>query len=108
MSKHKIPPADMIFLEELYDVIVNRADADPKESYTAKLFAKGREKIAQKVGEEGVEVVIEAVADNKKKAVSESADLLFHLMILWADMGIHPGDVVGEMKDRHIHMKKKG
>lgn len=73
---------------------------NPDESYVAKLKSRGRKKICQKVGEEAVEVVIDAVADRKKDTIDESADLLFHLMVLWADMGITPQDVARELENR--------
>ncbi len=92
--------ADFQILQELFDVIKERKNADPETSYVAKLFKRGRGKIAQKLGEEAVELVIEAVADDKKAAVSESADLLFHLLILWADMGIKPEKVLKELEKR--------
>jgi phosphoribosyl-ATP pyrophosphohydrolase len=87
-------------LEELFETIKSRKKADPQESYIAKLFYKGRHKIAQKLGEEAVETVIEAVADNKKETICESADLLFHLLVLWADMGIKPEAVFKELEKR--------
>ncbi len=87
-------------VERLYESVVSRRGADPASSWTAKLFSKGRQKIAQKVGEEAVEVVIDAVADKKEDVVKESADLMYHLNVLWADMGIKPGDVFAELKNR--------
>lgn len=87
-------------IERLYGTVNERRGADPGSSWTAKLFSKGRHKIAQKVGEEAVEVVIDAVEGNKACVVSESADLLYHLCVLWADMGILPGDVWDELRRR--------
>lgn len=87
-------------LDELYAVIASRRDADPDSSYTAKLFAKGRRKIAQKVGEEGVECAIAAVSEGREAVVSESADLLYHLMVLWAEQGIPPQEVYAELRKR--------
>lgn len=107
-DKNSKKHTDIAFLNELFEVICQRGFEDPDSSYTAKLFCKGRAKIAQKVGEEAVETVIDAVANNKKETISESADLLFHLMVLWADMKITPGDVIHEMHSRHVKMKKKG
>lgn len=80
-------------LDALYSVIESRRGADPKDSRTAKLFAKGPAKIAQKVGEEAVEVVIEAVRGDTAALAQESADLLYHLLVLWAAAGVAPGDV---------------
>lgn len=87
-------------LEELYAIIEARRAADPSASYVARSFAKGRTKIAQKVGEEAVETVIAGVADNREGIVAESADLLFHLSILWADAGIAPADVLAALEKR--------
>ena len=84
--------ADQHILDALYATVAARKGADPDTSYTAKLFAKGTAKIAQKVGEEGVETVIAALAETPDKA-SESADLLYHLTVLWADQGVKPEDV---------------
>ena len=80
-------------LDALYEVIESRRDADPESSRTAKLFAKGVPKIAQKVGEEAVEALIEAVADNRKALAAESADLLYHLLVMWAACGMKPEEV---------------
>lgn len=87
-------------LDKLTQVIADRKDANPENSYVAKLFKKGRKKIAQKVGEEGVELALAAVGDDREEAISESADLLFHMMILWNHMGIAPDDVVAELERR--------
>lgn len=87
-------------VDELFAVIASRKGGDPEKSYTAKMFAKGRHKIAQKVGEEAVETVIAALAEGKAETVSESADLLYHLLVLWADMGIKPADVWSELAKR--------
>lgn len=80
-------------LDRLYAVIASRRGADPATSYTAKLFAGGAAKIAQKVGEEAVETVVEGVRGNAAGIVAESADLLYHLLVLWADAGIAPAQV---------------
>lgn len=87
-------------LDKLAEVIAERKDADPESSYVAKLFKKGRKKIAQKVGEEGVELSLAAVADDREEAISESADLLFHMMVLWNHMDISADDVTGELARR--------
>ncbi|MGE5546592.1 MAG: phosphoribosyl-ATP diphosphatase [Solirubrobacterales bacterium] len=87
-------------LDQLYAVIAGRKGADPETSYTAKLFAKGRGKIAQKVGEEAVETVIASLAQGPDKVVSESADLLYHLLVLWAECGVRPDDVWAELDRR--------
>lgn len=80
-------------LDDLFQVILSRRGGDPEKSHTARLFARGRAKIAQKVGEEAVEAVIEAMRDDPAALASESADLLFHLLVLWADAGLAPADI---------------
>ncbi|MBM3597131.1 MAG: phosphoribosyl-ATP diphosphatase [Alphaproteobacteria bacterium] len=84
-------------LERLYRTIESRRGASPETSHTAKLFSKGTDKIAQKLGEEAVETVIEAIRGKPKKVVAESADLLYHLLVLWADRGIMPSEVWAEL-----------
>jgi phosphoribosyl-ATP pyrophosphohydrolase len=87
-------------LDRLWQVIETRRGADPQSSYTARLFSRGRAKIAQKLGEEAVEAVIEGVGDNPAALVGESADLLYHLLVLWAAAGISPADVADELTRR--------
>ena len=87
-------------LDRLWNVIQSRRGADPENSYTARLFARGRAKIAQKLGEEAIETVIEGVADNPGALVGESADLLYHLLVLWAAAGVSPADVAAELVRR--------
>src|SRR5438874_7604363 len=84
-------------LERLWRVIESRRGADPATSYTAKLFRRGRAKIAQKLGEEAVEAVIEGVKGDRKALVGESADLLYHLLVLWAEAGVMPAQVAKEL-----------
>jgi phosphoribosyl-ATP pyrophosphohydrolase len=84
---------DGTILDRLYKVIESRRGADPAVSNTARLFAKGTDKIAQKVGEEAVETLIEGVRGRKKDLAAESADLLYHLLVLWADRGLKPDAV---------------
>jgi phosphoribosyl-ATP pyrophosphohydrolase len=86
-------------LHTLEQTIRQRRSADPSTSYVAKLAARGRAKIAQKVGEEAVETVIAAMADDRAEIVGESADLIFHLMMLLADMDV-PFDAVLDELDR--------
>lgn len=87
-------------LDDLYQTILSRKGADAETSYTASLFSKGTAKIAQKVGEEAVETCIEALQGNRDKLMGESADLLYHLMVLWADQGIRPEDVYAVLEAR--------
>lgn len=89
------------FLITLESIIAERKNASPDSSYVASLFAKGINKIAQKVGEEAVEVVIEAKDQNEKLFLDESADLLFHYLILLQAKGHSLQDVVKVLSDRH-------
>lgn len=86
-------------LHNLEQTIRQRRSADPSASYVAKLSARGRAKIAQKVGEEAVETVIAAMAEDREGAIGESADLIFHLMLLLADLDV-PFDAVLDELDR--------
>ena len=92
---------DLSFLANLEGVIAQRQNASPDSSYVASLFAKGMNKIAQKVGEEAVEVVIEAKDNNDDLFLDESADLLFHYLILLRAKGFSLTDVVKVLKARH-------
>ncbi len=87
-------------LEQLYAVIQSRRSADPTQSNTAKLFAKGKKKIAQKFGEEAVETLIEGVKGDKDGVISESADLLYHLLVLWAAVDVTPDEVWAALRAR--------
>ncbi len=87
-------------IDRLFAVIESRRGGDPKTSYVAKLFSKGRRKIAQKVGEEAVETVIAAIDKDRGEVVKESADLLFLLMVLWAELDLKPADVFAELARR--------
>ena len=87
-------------LDRLFATIAARKGADPASSYTAKLLAEGVEKCAKKFGEEAVEAVIAGVARDPKALAAESADVLYHLLVLWAAAGITPDDVYAELKKR--------
>ena len=87
-------------LGRLWQVIQSRRAADPQTSYTARLFLRGRAKIAQKLGEEAIETVIEGLGNNPTALVGESADLLYHLFVLWAAAGVSPADVAAELARR--------
>lgn len=93
-------PLDGRVLERLFAVIDSRRDGDPGGSYTARLFADGRARIARKTGEEALEVVIAALSEGKEKLAAESADLLYHLLVLWADADVKPDDVWAELARR--------
>lgn len=87
-------------LKRLETVIAERRGADPAESYVASLTAKGRGKIAQKLGEEAVETVVAAMKGDRTEIVKESADLVFHLGVLLADAGLSFDDVLAELDAR--------
>lgn len=93
--------SDDNFLLELEQVIADRKNNPTDKSYTSSLFAKGINKIAQKVGEEAVEIVIEAKDDNKELFLGEAADLLFHYLILLQAKGHSLNDVIEVLKARH-------
>jgi phosphoribosyl-ATP pyrophosphohydrolase len=87
-------------LDRLYAVIAGRRGGDAATSYTATLFAAGPVKIAQKLGEEAVETLIEGARGNAAGVVAESADLLYHLLVLWADAGVTPVQVWRALESR--------
>lgn len=87
-------------LDRLYVVIDSRKGADPDTSYTARLFARGRQQIAKKLGEEAVEALIEGIRGDRPKLVGESADMLYHLLTLWAATGVKPKAVWTELARR--------
>ncbi len=87
-------------LQELWQIIQSRKKANPDESWTAKLLEKGTARIAKKVGEEATEVVIASLTERKKDLVAESADLIYHLLVLLASRNIEPDRVYGELAKR--------
>src|SRR5713101_9911560 len=87
-------------LDRLYVVIEGRKGADPDTSYTARLFSRGRQQIAKKLGEEAVEALIEGIRGNRAGLIGESADVLYHLLTLWAATGVKPQAVWGELSRR--------
>ena len=87
-------------LDRLYVVIDSRKGADPDTSYTARLFTRGRQQIAKKLGEEAVEALIEGIRGDRPKLVGESADMLYHLLTLWAAVGVKPKAVWSELARR--------
>jgi phosphoribosyl-AMP cyclohydrolase / phosphoribosyl-ATP pyrophosphohydrolase len=91
----------LAFLATLESVIEKRIAESPQGSYTARLFAEGPRRIAQKVGEEGLEVALAAVAETDDKVVAESADLIFHLLVLLRSRGLSFQGVVTELQSRH-------
>ena len=96
-----IDQTDGRILDQLFSLVEARKGDDPAKSYTAALYARGPEKIAQKVGEEAVETVIAALAQGRDALIMESADLLYHLAVLWADRGVEPAAIYRELARRH-------
>ena len=92
-------------MDALFSRIEQRKKTKKKGSYTAFLFNKGINKIAQKISEETAETIIEAVQGKKKLVVQESCDLLYHLIVMWSKLGINPNEIWNELDKR---MKKKG
>ncbi|NKB20373.1 MAG: phosphoribosyl-ATP diphosphatase [Alphaproteobacteria bacterium] len=91
---------DIEILQRLYSVIESRKDGDTDSSYTASLMRAGMPKIAQKLGEEAVETVIAATSGDEQQLIGESADLLYHLLVVWAASGVTPDDVWAELARR--------
>jgi phosphoribosyl-ATP pyrophosphohydrolase len=87
-------------LERLYQAVIAAKDLDPAVSRTARLFQRGPDKMAKKLAEEAIEVVIDAVNGNTEAVIRESADLLYNLTVLWAAAGVRPEDVWSEMERR--------
>jgi phosphoribosyl-ATP pyrophosphohydrolase len=87
-------------VDRLYEDVVAARHADPSQSRTARLLRSGRPKIAKKLGEEAVEVVIDAINGNHDAVVRESADLLYNLTVLWVSTGVQPKEVWKEMERR--------
>ena len=87
-------------VERLYDGVIAAKHGDPTRSRTARLLRSGRAKMAKKLAEEAVEVVIDAMNGSRDAVIKESADLIYNLVVLWAEIGIHPNDVWQEMARR--------
>jgi phosphoribosyl-ATP pyrophosphohydrolase len=88
-------------IQWLFDVIENRKKNPGEKSYTTSLFNEGLPKIAQKVGEEGTEVVVAALAQEDKRLIEEIADLTYHTLVLLAARGLTPADILAELEKRH-------
>ncbi len=89
-----------VVLDRLWCVVRSRRRADPAVSHSARLLQRGTVKVAQKFGEEAVECLIEAVAGNRDALIAESADVLYHLIVLWVSMDVTPEEVWDELKRR--------
>ena len=99
IPKVAAPPvvSDAVVLDRLFTVVESRRNADPTVSHSARLLSRGVAKVAQKFGEEAVECLIEAVAGNRDALINESADVLYHLLVLWVSSGVSPSDVWAEL-----------
>ena len=87
-------------LDRLFSVVLERRTASPALSHSARLLSRGTAKVAQKFGEEAVECLIEAVAGNRDALVEESADVLYHLLVMWVAAGVEPSQVWAELQRR--------
>ncbi|AHM73241.1 bifunctional phosphoribosyl-AMP cyclohydrolase/phosphoribosyl-ATP diphosphatase HisIE [Yersinia hibernica] len=93
--------SDWGFLYQLEQLLASRKSADPASSYTAKLYASGTKRIAQKVGEEGVETALAATVNDREELTNESADLLYHLLVLLQDQDLDLSQVISRLRERH-------
>ena len=103
-SRVVLPPiangASAVVLDRLWSVVMARRGTDPTLSHSARLLSRGTAKIAQKFGEEAVECVIEAALGNRAALVAESADVLYHLLVMWVDAGVRTEEVWAELQRR--------
>ncbi|WP_370620695.1 bifunctional phosphoribosyl-AMP cyclohydrolase/phosphoribosyl-ATP diphosphatase HisIE [Edwardsiella tarda] len=90
-----------LFLYQLEQLLAARKHADPQSSYTARLYASGTKRIAQKVGEEGVETALAATVQDRDELVNEASDLVYHLLVLLQDQRLSLGDVIDRLSQRH-------
>jgi phosphoribosyl-ATP pyrophosphohydrolase len=104
LSAVNVPPPrdapDARVLDRLWGTVLTRKSANPVESHSARLLARGTAKIAQKFGEEAVECLIEAVGGHRTALIGESADVLYHLLVMWVDAGVRPEEVWAELARR--------
>jgi phosphoribosyl-AMP cyclohydrolase / phosphoribosyl-ATP pyrophosphohydrolase len=93
--------SDWGFLYQLEQLLASRKSADPASSYTAKLYASGTKRIAQKVGEEGVETALAATVNDRAELTNEASDLMYHLLVLLQDQDLDLSKVIGRLRQRH-------
>lgn len=93
--------SNIAFIGKLETIVQNRLKNPDEKSYTAKLAAMGTKRIAQKVGEEGVELALAATSGNREEIVDEAADLIYHMIVLFADQGLSLADVATRLELRH-------
>ncbi|UDG80169.1 bifunctional phosphoribosyl-AMP cyclohydrolase/phosphoribosyl-ATP diphosphatase HisIE [Candidatus Steffania adelgidicola] len=94
--------SDWAFLYTLETLIKERKSSDPQSSYTASLYASGTKRIAQKVGEEGIETALAATVHNREELTNETADLVYHLLVLLQDQGLNLSRVINRLRERHF------
>jgi phosphoribosyl-ATP pyrophosphohydrolase len=103
LARVPLPPSTGVgadVLDRLWGVVLSRRDADPSVSHSARLLARGTTKVAQKFGEEAVECVIEAITGNRVALIAESADVLYHLLVMWVNAGVRADEVWAELARR--------
>lgn len=93
--------SDWGFLYQLEQLLAERKTASPDSSYTAKLYASGTKRIAQKVGEEGVETALAATVNDREELTNEASDLIYHLLVLLQDQDLDLSKVIGRLRERH-------
>jgi len=89
------------FLFELEQLLASRKSADPESSYTARLYASGTKRIAQKVGEEGLETALAATVHDREELTNEASDLMYHLLVLLQDQDLNLATIIGRLQQRH-------
>ena len=93
--------SDWTFLYQLEQLLAERKHADPKSSYTASLYASGTKRIAQKVGEEGVETALAATVNDRHELTNEASDLIYHLLVLLQDQDLSLSTIINNLRERH-------
>ncbi|WP_425490552.1 bifunctional phosphoribosyl-AMP cyclohydrolase/phosphoribosyl-ATP diphosphatase HisIE [Brenneria izadpanahii] len=93
--------SEWLFLYELEQLLGERKSADPASSYTARLYASGTKRIAQKVGEEGLETALAATVRDREELTNEAADLMYHLLVLLQDQNLSLADIINRLRERH-------
>ncbi|MBQ4771481.1 bifunctional phosphoribosyl-AMP cyclohydrolase/phosphoribosyl-ATP diphosphatase HisIE [Pectobacterium versatile] len=93
--------SDWTFLYQLEQLLAERKHADPDSSYTARLYASGTKRIAQKVGEEGLEAALAATVHDREELTNEAADLMYHLLVLLQDQDLDLATIINRLKERH-------
>lgn len=93
--------SDWGFLYQLEQLLAERKTASPDSSYTASLYASGTKRIAQKVGEEGVETALAATVNDREELTNEASDLIYHLLVLLQDQDLDLSKVIGRLRERH-------